>query len=122
MFLGGIGVCCVYWVMTGKCSPLSFPANVPHGPDWYWRMNRMHLNALENLPLFAGLVFAATLLQTNLALIDSLACIVLVGRVAQSFFHLISYRGLWVNFRFVAFGAQVVSMLIMAITILTALN
>ncbi|MES2489579.1 MAG: MAPEG family protein [Pseudomonadota bacterium] len=57
-------------------------------PPIVMRMQHAHLNCLENLPIFAVLVFAAAFLNKS-AVVDSLACYVLAARVAQSAVHLI---------------------------------
>ena len=52
------------------------------------RMQHAHLNCLENLPIFAILVFAAYFMGKQPA-VDGLACYVLYARLAQSIIHLI---------------------------------
>lgn len=52
------------------------------------RMQHAHLNCLENLPIFAILVFAAYFMGKQPA-VDGLACYVLYARLAQSLVHLI---------------------------------
>lgn len=52
------------------------------------RMQHAHLNCLENLPIFAILVFAAYFLGKQ-PVVDSLACYVLYARLAQTLVHLI---------------------------------
>jgi hypothetical protein len=39
-----------FQVVTGKKAPNAFPSGVQHGSDAYWRANRAHINATENLP------------------------------------------------------------------------
>lgn len=117
--LTGIGISRCTWVLMGKFRATDFPAGLAHGPDWYWRLNRIHLNAVENLPIFASLVMAANLFQKNSALFDSLSMLVVLGRVFQGIFHLISGSTFWVNLRFVAFLTQVVCFIIMTIVILS---
>lgn len=57
-------------------------------PDIVKRMQHAHLNCLENLPIFATLVFAAYFLGKSLA-VDGLAFFVLYARIAQSTVHLL---------------------------------
>lgn len=57
-------------------------------PELVKRMQHAHLNCLENLPIFAVLVFAAAFMGKS-AIVDSLACYVLAARIAQSLVHLI---------------------------------
>lgn len=65
----------------GRNDGISVPAIV-------LRMQHAHLNCLENLPIFAVLVFAAAFMGKS-AVVDSLACYVLGARLAQSIVHLI---------------------------------
>ena len=57
-------------------------------PAIVMRIQHAHLNCLENLPVFAVLVFAAAFMGKS-AVVDSLACYVLAARVAQSAAHLL---------------------------------
>src|SRR4051812_29439413 len=43
-------------MMTGGKKFNSFPGGVEHGSPAYWRLNRAHANAVENLVLLAVLV------------------------------------------------------------------
>jgi uncharacterized MAPEG superfamily protein len=52
------------------------------------RMQHAHFNCLENLPIFAILVFAAYFMGKQ-PVVDGLACYVLYARLAQSLVHLI---------------------------------
>ena len=57
----------VILVVTGKRRSNAFPSGQPHGSgtirilrnltklDFYWRINRSHQNAVENLPIFASI-------------------------------------------------------------------
>jgi len=57
-------------------------------PPIVMRMQHSHLNCLENLPIFAILVFAAAFMGKS-AVVDGLACYVLGARIAQSLVHLV---------------------------------
>ncbi|MBC9250931.1 hypothetical protein A9179_11640 [Pseudomonas alcaligenes] len=57
-------------------------------PDVIVRIEHAHLNCLENLPVFAVLVFAAYF-QSKSAVVDGLGFYVLYARVAQSLTHLV---------------------------------
>ena len=57
-------------------------------PAIVMRMEHAHLNCLENLPIFAILVFGAYFLGKN-AVVDGLAFYVLYARLAQSGVHLL---------------------------------
>lgn len=43
-------------VLMGTNKSDEFPAGIKHGSEFYWRLNRAHLNCIENLPLFGVLV------------------------------------------------------------------
>jgi uncharacterized MAPEG superfamily protein len=57
-------------------------------PGLVTRAGHAHLNALENLPVFAVIVLAATAIGKTTA-VESVACWVLYARIAQSVAHLI---------------------------------
>lgn len=70
------------------------------------RMQHAHLNCLENLPVFAVLVFSAALLNKS-AVVDPLAGYVLYARVAQSSVHLLGTTQPLVFVRATFYVAQV---------------
>lgn len=117
-----VGIWRCLQVVTGKSSPTSFPASVPHGPDFYWRMNRAHLNTLENLPLFASLILVAVITGIDSGSFGTLAFIIIVARVAQSLSHIISGGVIAVNVRFVFFLTQLVCQVMMAIECLSKIK
>ena len=104
-------------VLRGRAKANSFTAGVPHGSDAYWRLNRAHLNAVENLPIFAALVLTARLAHIEVLLP---AEIILIARVVQSLIHISSGRNLAVNFRFAAFATQVTCYGVMIVKLLSA--
>lgn len=112
-----IGAVRVWKVVTREAKPNGFPSGQPHGSDMYWRLNRAHMNALENLPIFAAVVLAGAMLEVRAPLFSTLASVVLGARVLQSVFHISSGRSLVVNLRFTAFLAQLVCMAWMALLI-----
>lgn len=57
-------------------------------PSFVTRASHAHLNSLENLPIFAVIVLAATAIGKSAA-VDMLACWVLYARIAQSVAHLL---------------------------------
>jgi uncharacterized MAPEG superfamily protein len=101
-------------VITGTVPEGGFNPGAPHGGDAYWRLNRAHINALENLPLFATVVLSGLYLQVQDPLFPLLANVVIVARVAQTLIHISSGAAAVVLMRFTAFGVQVLSMLAMA--------
>lgn len=104
--------------MRGNRRPNGFPSGEKHGPDWYWRINRAHMNTVENLPIYAALVLAGVFLGLE----DGFVVVAWVGfgaRVLQSIFHIASGRSLAVNFRFAAFCVQLLVYVELARRILT---
>lgn len=93
-------------VLSGRAAPTDFPAGVPHGSDANWRLNRAHLNCLENLPLFASVVVVATFAGLRLPILDTLATVYLAARIGQSLAHLASGGAVAVNVRFTFFLIQ----------------
>ena len=93
-------------VLTGKKKPNEFPSGTQHGTDAYWRLNRAHLNTLENLPIFAAVVVVSHLANLSNPQVDTACIVVIVARVAQSLIHVSSNTSVAVNLRFTAFLTQ----------------
>lgn len=113
----GIGPIRVGKVLLGGARPNSFPADTPHGSPAYRRLLRAHLNAVENLPVFATIVVVAHLANISSARFDQLAVTVAVARVAQTIAHISSGRSLIVNVRFACFAVQEVCLIWMIVLI-----
>jgi uncharacterized MAPEG superfamily protein len=105
-------------VLRGRARANSFTAGAPHGGEAYWRLNRAHLNTLENLPVFAAIVLSGWVVGMETATFNLLAVIVVVARIIQSLIHLASGSVSAVSLRFTAFGVQVVCEVWMAILVL----
>ncbi|MBM3643570.1 MAG: MAPEG family protein [Alphaproteobacteria bacterium] len=69
------------------------------------RLARAHLNCIEGLPVFGGLMLVALVIGKS-AITDPLAYWLLVARVAQSSIHLASTSPLAVTARFTVFAVQ----------------
>ena len=106
--------------LTGTVPKGGFNPGAPHGSDAYWRVNRAHLNAVENLPIFATMVLTGVALNVDAASFQLLANVVLLARVAQSLVHISSGAPLAVLIRFSFYLVQVFSMLAMAAIMLPA--
>jgi uncharacterized MAPEG superfamily protein len=98
-------------VLTGVKKANEFPSGVPHGGDFYWRLNRAHLNCLENLPIFAAVVLVATVAGLRAPMLDTLARTYLGARIGQSITHVSSGSVIAVNVRFTFFLVQVVCLI-----------
>ena len=106
LLLGGVGGARVAAVLRGEKQPNEFPAGVPHGGDRYWRLNRAHLNCVENLPLFGAVVLVAAVAGVRAPILDTLARTYLAARIGQSVTHVASGSALAVNVRFTFFLVQ----------------
>lgn len=94
-----------YLVLTGKVPSNGFPPDNSNLAPFMQRLARAHMNCLEGLPIFGGLM-AIALMTDRTIVTDSLALVVLAARIVQSCIHLAS-TSIWaVNFRFVAFAVQ----------------
>lgn len=101
-----VGAWRVRMVMSGKSAPNAFPSGEKHGSDPYWRANRAHMNAAENLPIFAALVLSGVAAGLDTALFSMLCTVVVIARIVQSLIHLSSGSVTAVNFRFAAYLVQ----------------
>lgn len=106
-------------VLAGRVRLNSFPSGTQHGSDMYWRLNRAHINTVENLPMFATLVLAGAYLQVQDLAFQVLPSLIFVARVVQSTIHIVSGSVLAVTLRFSAYVVQVAAMFVMAFCILT---
>jgi uncharacterized MAPEG superfamily protein len=93
-------------VVRGTHRANEFTAGVPHGADLYWRLNRAHMNTVENLPIFASVVVAGALMGAQHAAVEPLVWGVLALRVAQTTVHLSSGSAQAVVLRATCFFAQ----------------
>ncbi len=108
-------------VMRG--TPVStFTSGTPHGTDSYWRINRAHINTVENLAIFAAIVLAGWVAGMETHLFNTLAVIVVVARVIQSVIHISSGSAAAVNARVTVFLVQLVCEIWMAVLVLMAAN
>ncbi len=95
-------------VFAGKAAANTFPSGTQHGSDPYWRLNRAHLNAAENLPLMASVVLVGTFAGVSTPLFATLAQVYLAARIVQSLVHIASNAVMVVNLRFTALIVQFV--------------
>ena len=107
-------------IMIGKRFTLIFGGDKelntfsPDGKDigeFGQRVTRAHANSLEVLPLAAAIMLLA-IATGNTAITDSLACIYLYCRIAQSVVHMISTSKLMVLIRATFFTVQIVFLVI----------
>jgi len=96
-----------YQTLAGHRAANSFLPDGSDGSPFYGRLVRAHMNCIEGFPYIGGLLILA-LLTHQIQLTNPLAFIVLAGRIAQSFTHLISVGVLAVQVRFFFFLIQLV--------------
>lgn len=92
-------------VLSGKVPSNGFPPDNANLSPFMQRLARAHMNCLEGLPVFGGLM-AIALMTGQAALTDKLALWLLAARIVQSVIHLASTSIRAVNFRFAAFAVQ----------------
>lgn len=106
-------------VISGRTAVNGFPSGQPHGGDAYWRLNRAHMNCVENLPLFAAVVLAGHVTGLTTGTFATLSQVYVSARVAQTLIHVSSGSAMAVNLRFTAFLVQVVCLLTMAYAVVS---
>lgn len=94
-------------MLAGRTRISGFPSGVPHGSDRYWRLNRAHLNSLENLPIFAIVVLVGTEVGLVSPWFDRASIAYLLGRIGQSIVHVAANTDLSVSVRFTCFLIQI---------------
>ena len=104
-----------YAVLAGKSRNDGFPAGVQHGPDWYWRLNRAHLNTLENLPIFGSVVIVGVIVGVSSSLFHTCAAVIFYARIAQSLTHIASTAKWPINIRFTFFVIQLAGIVVMGV-------
>lgn len=92
-------------VATGAVPANGFtPGNDGLSP-FLQRLARAHLNCVESLPVFGGLMLLAIATHRT-AVTDPLAAVLVAARVVQSAIHLVSTSAPAVTLRFAAFAVQ----------------
>lgn len=106
-----LALCVPIWRMTlvasGQARAGDFTPGDAHGSRAYWRLNRAHANAVENLVVFAALAVCGLAAGISDALFGQLCAIVLAARFIQSIVHLASGAPAAMTLRFIAFLVQV---------------
>lgn len=115
-----IGTWRLAMAVTGNVPQGGFNPGTPHGGAAYWRLNRAHMNVVENLPFFGAIVLGGMIANVQEPNFQMLASIVLVARIAQTIIHVTSGTQIAILLRFSAYLVQVFSMLGMAAMVLQA--
>jgi uncharacterized MAPEG superfamily protein len=113
-----LGVTVPVWRMfllaTRRARTSDFTPGDAHGSPLYWRFNRAHLNAVENLIVFAALGVSGIAAGVSDEMFGRLCLIVLFARYFQTVAHLISGSPPFLALRTFAFAIQVVCFVLMA--------
>jgi len=74
-------------IFRGRAGMGDFPADRVEGKAWYVRAMRAHANCIENLPVFAVLVYALRACGIVSPAVDPLCAVILAARIPQSLVH-----------------------------------
>ena len=97
-------------VFSGRAGMSEFRADQVEGQDWYRRAMRAHANCIENLPVFAVLVFALRVFGIADPAVDALCVVILAARIPQSLVHVcFTQTDRVVSVRFTLFFVQFLS-------------
>jgi uncharacterized MAPEG superfamily protein len=114
VLLASVGVYRWSRILTGRAGLAAFPADRPHGADWYRRAMRAHANCIENLPILLAIVAGIMASGASGPALDRLALVVIAARVPQTLVHVLAPEtNLTVGIRFGFYIAQLVAMLAM---------
>jgi uncharacterized MAPEG superfamily protein len=94
-------------VMTGKVAANAFVPDNANLSPFMQRLARAHLNCIEGLAVFGGLLAIAIMTQRT-SITDPLALWLLGARIVQSVIHLASLSVIAVSLRFTAFAVQLI--------------
>jgi len=112
LLLATVGVYRWSRILSGRVPIREFRADQIDGEGWYKRAMRAHANCVENLPVFAVIVFVLYVNDIDSVLVDALSLVVLVARICQSLVHVsFPQSNALVSVRFSFFLLQIVSFL-----------
>jgi uncharacterized MAPEG superfamily protein len=107
--MGTVGVYRWSRILTGRAKLNEFPADLPHGDDWYRRAMRSHANCLENLPIYTAIVVVIVATSTHSPILDILAILLLFARILQTVIHIgFEQSNMIVGIRFSLFFTQLI--------------
>ena len=95
VLLGTVGIYRWSRILTGRAKLNEFPADIPHGDDWYRRAMRSHANCLENLPIYTAIVVVIVATDLRSSILDSLAILLLIARIIRLLFILVLTKATW---------------------------
>ncbi|WP_322617949.1 MAPEG family protein [Pseudomonas sp. BIC9C] len=112
LLMATVGVYRWVAILFSSAPIASFRSDQLEGADWYQRGTRAHANCVENLPVFAVIVFVISALDINGPAVNSLSTLVLIARVCQSLVHVSHVQtNAFVAVRFTFFCVQLVCFL-----------
>jgi uncharacterized MAPEG superfamily protein len=94
-----------YLVASRQVAASKFVPDNENLSPFMQRLARAHLNCIEGLPVFGGLMLVAVA-TSRTSITDPLALWFLLARIVQSCVHLLSVETMAVNVRFAAFTVQ----------------
>lgn len=119
--LGAVGVYRWNRILRGVQSIHTFPADAVEGAGWYRRAMRAHANCVENLPVFAVVVWTLGVVGATGPTVDALCLVVLAARMGQSSVHMAFVESArTVSVRFSLYLLQVACMVALAVDVLAA--
>ncbi|WP_085715242.1 MAPEG family protein [Pseudomonas sp. B28(2017)] len=112
LLIATVGVYRWVAILFSSAPIASFRSDQLEGADWYQRGTRAHANCVENLPVFAVIVFVISALDINGPAVNYLSTLVLIARVCQSLVHVSHVQtNAFVAVRFTFFCIQLVCFL-----------
>lgn len=110
----GIVVFRVAEVLLRRAKVTTYKSDYLGGPLWYQRLMRSHRNCVENLILFAVVVFAMLVSGARPENFELFCNVYVLARMGQSIAHLIAEDFWFVNIRFSFFMVQLGSLILMS--------
>jgi uncharacterized MAPEG superfamily protein len=118
VLMGTVGVYRWSRILTGRAKLNEFPADLPHGDDWYRRAMRSHANCLENLPIYTAIAVVIVATGTHSPILDILAILLLFARMLQTVIHIgFEQSNIIVGVRFSLFFTQLICMVVMGLVV-----
>jgi uncharacterized MAPEG superfamily protein len=107
-------------ILTGQAKITDFPADIPHGEEWYRRAMRAHANCVENLPVYGAIVVAIVATGISSSTLDLLAVVLLIARIFQTVVHIaLKQTTVASSIRFGFFFVQIICMVAMGTIVIT---
>jgi uncharacterized MAPEG superfamily protein len=76
-------------ILTGRTAIATWRADEQQGSEWYRRAIRVHMNCVENLPIYTAIVVALLAAHVTSPIVDGLAITILIARICRSTIHLL---------------------------------